>query len=128
MNLKDEIKRIILFGTNGKSVNLEIEGGELNQPFEGVIPNLWRRYRVTKSDWVRREIEGYMSTFPVLLQRLEVKKEAIAVKVGKFNIAELTDLSVDVALKEIESLSLTKGRGKYCKVDFEGDKIKAQVS
>jgi excinuclease ABC subunit A len=109
VNLKDEIKRIILFGTNGKSVNLEIEGGELNQPFEGVIPNLWRRYRETKSDWVRREIEGYMSTFPCpSCNGLRLKKEAIAVKVGKFNIAELTDLSVDVALKEIESLSLTQ--------------------
>lgn len=117
MNLKDEIKKAILFGSQEKKIKIEIDGNVVEQVFEGVIPNLWRRYKETKSDYVKREIESYMSTFPCLsCNGMRLKKESLSVKVGKFNIVEFTDLSVDMALKEIESLKLNREEENIAKL------------
>ena len=110
--LPDEIKRAVLFGTNGQKININIEKEDsaykFSHAFEGVIPNLWRRYRETKSDYVRQEIESYMSSFPCPeCKGLRLKKEALSVKVGDFNIAEFSDFSVDLAFEKIENLKLS---------------------
>ena len=68
---------------------------EVKKPFEGVMPNLERRYKETESDWAREEISRYMSETPCAAcggQRL--KPEALAVKIAGFDIGEATALSV----------------------------------
>lgn len=109
--LPDEVKRAILFGTNGQKISINIEKEDstykFNHVFEGVIPNLWRRYRETKSDYVRQEIESYMSSFPCPeCKGLRIKREALSVKIGDFNIAEICEHPVDAILEKIENLKL----------------------
>jgi len=111
--LPDETKNMVLNGTGGKKININIEKEDakynFNHVFEGVIPNLWRRYRETKSDYVRQEIEGYMSSFPCPeCGGLRLKKEALSVKVSGLNIAQFTELSVDAAVGNMERLELSR--------------------
>jgi excinuclease ABC subunit A len=119
--LPEVIRQTILSGTNGKKININIEKEDakynFNHAFEGVIPNLWRRYRETKSDYVRQEIESYMSSFSCPQcagQRL--KREALSVKIADINIAQLTDLSVDLALNKMETLILSKQQEAVAKL------------
>lgn len=128
--LGDNIKKIILYGMNNKAISVRVDDGdkELNYSinFEGVIPNLWRRYRETKSDYVKNDIESYMSSFPCNeCKGLRLKKEALSVKIGKYNIAQFCDLSVDMALKELDSLEFTKQEYEIAKLILK--EVKARL-
>ncbi len=74
--------------------------------FEGVIPNLERRYRETESDYVRSEIERYMSshTCPIC-QGKRLKPESLAVAISGKNIIEVTSMSVTEALEWVQTIS-----------------------
>lgn len=75
--------------------------------FEGVIPNLTRRYRETQSEAVREELEKYMTTMVCpLCQGARLKKEVLSVTVGGLSIAEFCRLSVSKALDFLGGLSL----------------------
>ncbi len=77
-------------------------------PFEGIIPNLERRYR-EGAEWAKEEIETCMSNFdcPVCKGK-RLKKEVLGVTVGGVNIIELTDMSVTDCLRFFEELKLTE--------------------
>ncbi len=83
--------------------------GRFEEFFEGVIPELMRRYRQTKSQAVRQEIEDYM-TFSLCprCNGARLKPESLAIKIGLKNIAELTAVSVKNALKYFENLQLSE--------------------
>ena len=69
--------------------------GQFMTRYEGIVNNLMRRYRETTSDGVKYEIERYMVSVPCkTCSGKRLKKEALAVTVGGFNIAELSDMSV----------------------------------
>ena len=69
--------------------------GQFMTKYEGIVNNLMRRYRETTSDGVKYEIERYMVSVPCkTCGGKRLKKEALAVTVGGFNIAELSDMSV----------------------------------
>ena len=111
-NLSAEALDAILYGTKGEALQLHYERAEgygtIKREFEGIIPNLERRYRETQSPAMRAEIEACMSETPCPDcggQRL--KKTALAVTVGGINIAELTALSVQKAAAFLEGLALT---------------------
>lgn len=77
--------------------------------FEGVIPNLERRYRNTNSDRMRDRIDDYMIENPCpKCKGARLRDEILAVKVNNLNISEVTDLSVDKAIKFFDNLKLTK--------------------
>lgn len=102
----------ILYGTKGEMLQLRYEKadgyGVIKREFEGIIPNLERRYRETQSPAMRAEIEACMSETPCPTcggQRL--KKTALAVTVGEMNITDLTNLSVQKAAEFLEQLILT---------------------
>lgn len=110
-DLSKEAVQAILYGTKGEPLQLHYEKNEgygvIKREFEGIIPNLERRYRETQSPAMRADIEDCMSEIPCpdcMGRRL--KKSALAVTVGGMNIADFTELSVVNALKFIESLSL----------------------
>ncbi len=112
-DLPDEVVEAIMYGTNGVKLKLhrstEYGGGVYYQPFEGIIPNMERRYRDTNSEFSKEEIEQCMteSLCPECHgQRL--KKESLAVTVGGKNISELCNFSVSDCLKFIQSLELTE--------------------
>ena len=111
-DLSKEAVQAILYGTKGEPLQLHYEKNEgygvIKREFEGIIPNLERRYRETQSPAMRADIEDCMSEIPCpdcMGRRL--KKSALAVTVGGMNIADFTELSVVNALKFIESLSLS---------------------
>ncbi len=101
----DEADRaMVLMGSGRQAIRFQYDDGlrryAVNKPFEGVIPNLERRYKESDSDAVREEIGRFMSETPCaacLGKRL--KPEALAVKVAMHDIAEVTGLSVSKALQ-----------------------------
>lgn len=77
--------------------------------FEGIIPNLQRRYESTSSDYIRDKIEEYMAENPCpTCGGRRLKKEVLSVKINGLNIAEVTDLSVSQALEFFKDLKLTE--------------------
>ena len=77
--------------------------------FEGIIPNLERRYNSTSSDYMRNKIDEYMAESPCpTCKGRRLKDEVLSVKINGLNIAELTDLSIIKALEFFDSLVLTE--------------------
>lgn len=110
-DLPKDALEVILYGTKGEKLKLHYDRangrGTLEQAFEGIIPNIERRYHETQSDAVRKELEGYMATKPCPQcggDRLsEISR---AVTVGGLSIAEFCSLSVTKALDFIQKLKL----------------------
>ncbi len=103
----------ILYGTKGEKLTLHYDQargrGTLQQPFEGIVNNLSRRYRETQSPAVRAELEQCMSEHPCPdCQGRRLRKEVLAVTVGGLNIAQFTELPVTEALRFMENLPLTE--------------------
>ena len=95
--LPEETKQAILYGKKGHI-----------QTFEGVIPNMERRYMETDSEWMREELSKYQATSPCeACQGQRLKPEALAVKVGGKNISEATHSSIANALIWFEGISET---------------------
>jgi len=73
--------------------------------FEGVIPNLERRYRETESDYIRTEIERYMTSYPCpTCQGKRLKPESLGVTIDGKNIIDVTSMSIAEALEWIRSI------------------------
>jgi len=116
-NLTPEQLDIILYGSGSRLVTIRHEtqlGGiyQYDTHFEGVIPNLERRFRETESEYIRYEIERYMTTRPCPAchgQRL--KPESLAVTIGGGNIAQVTAMSIEQAMEWTGLLS-GDGRGR----------------
>ena len=111
-DLPPDVLDVILYGTKGEKLTLHYDQprgqGTLYQPFEGIIPNLERRYRETQSDAVKRELEECMAEQPCPTcggQRL--RKESLAVTVGGISIHEFCLKPVDEALAFLDTLEFT---------------------
>ena len=86
-DLPEAAQRVFLYGSEAEEIRFRFdEGGrvyEVTRPFEGVIPNMERRYRETDSNWVREEFERYQNNRPCgACQGYRLKPEALAVKIG----------------------------------------------
>ena len=97
--LPEAVRAAILHGTDTDKVRFSYNDGlrayEVNKPFEGVIPNLERRYKETESDAAREDIGRFMSATPcAACGGKRLKPEAIAVKVAMEDIGQVTALSV----------------------------------
>ncbi|MGE5508243.1 MAG: excinuclease ABC subunit UvrA [Chitinophagales bacterium] len=110
----EQARRELLYGTGEATVrfwyeNRRGEGHVLQRPFEGVIPELNRRYRETSSEWARSEIEKFMSERPCAqCGGARLKRESLAVTVGGLNIHQFTRQSVGEALTFLDQLDLTE--------------------
>jgi excinuclease ABC subunit A len=98
-DLSDALRSAILYGSKGKPVTMTFDDGlrtyETNKPYEGVIPNMDRRWRETESDWVREELGKYHNTAPCeSCNGHRLKPEALAVKIGSLHIAEVSEMSI----------------------------------
>jgi len=108
--LSDEARQILLYGNGGERVTVTYEARsgathDFQTTFEGVIPNLERRYRETGSESIRTEIERYMATRPCpVCNGMRLRPESLAVTVAGRNIIETTRLSVTEALEWYRSL------------------------
>ncbi len=112
-NLPKDIYNMLLYGNGGEKINMEYStrtfNGSYESSWEGIIPNLERRYRETTSDYTKSEIERYMNVSPCsTCHGKRLKKEALAVTVGGKNIAELTDMPINELKQFVASLQLTQ--------------------
>ena len=90
---------MILYGSGDEAIRMAYDDGlrayEVKKPFEGVIPNLERRYKETESDWAREEIGRFMGETPcAACGGKRLKPEALAVKIAGSDIGDATALSV----------------------------------
>ncbi len=109
--LTDEQRNAVLYGTGDIKIklkrNAEWGGGTYYAAFEGVVNNLERRYKETKSDWARSEIEGYMNECNCPdCKGARLRPESLAVTVGGKSIKELCDLSIVEELEHFSNISL----------------------
>ncbi|MER8422652.1 MULTISPECIES: excinuclease ABC subunit UvrA [unclassified Mesorhizobium] len=98
-DLSEEAKQAILHGTGEREIAFQYDDGlrsyKTTKTFEGVIPNLERRWKETESAWMREEIERFMSATPCPACRgYRLKPEALAVKIAGKHIGEVTELSI----------------------------------
>ncbi|MCU0609599.1 MAG: excinuclease ABC subunit UvrA [Chitinispirillaceae bacterium] len=117
--IPDRQKKILLFGSGSEKIRMKWEAqsregrGEFVRPFEGVVPNLLRRYKESSSEDIRRWIEGYMSRRDCpSCSGTRLKKESLAVLVGGKNIAALSLMSIDGAQRFLDNLTFTERQAK----------------
>ena len=112
-DLSDEIVDILLYGTKGEKIEIERTNeygtGKYKTEFEGIINNLERRFRETQSNWIKEEIESYMSAIPCdQCHGRRLSPESLSVTVGGINISEFCDKSITEALEFVNNLQLTE--------------------
>jgi len=106
---KDKMK-IILYGSNGASLNMVLTGrndrkSTYRAPFEGVIPNLERRYNETNSDYIRDRIAEFMKETPCqVCHGKRLKPESLAVTILGKNIIDVTEMSINTTLQWAKDL------------------------
>ncbi|MGD0967690.1 MAG: excinuclease ABC subunit UvrA [Candidatus Aquilonibacter sp.] len=111
-NLSDDVLDVILYGTEKEQdfafTSRSGKTWEYRSSFEGVINNLQRRYSETSSDYVKEDIEKYMSasTCPSC-KGARLKPEALAVTIGDKNIDAVTRMSIENAEAFFRTLTLT---------------------
>ncbi|MFH1426279.1 MAG: excinuclease ABC subunit UvrA [Candidatus Kerfeldbacteria bacterium] len=111
---QDELN-IVLYGTGDEEYDVnasENYSGKVQQfmaTYEGVIPNLERRYRETESEYIRTEIERYMRVFDCpTCEGKRLKPAALAVTVNDHNISQVTSFTIEQAEQFFKELKLTK--------------------
>lgn len=112
-DLSKEHLNLLLYGTNGEKIKVDYtkEGirATYNHAYEGEINSLKRRYRESNSDFIKGEIEQYMShAHCPKCKGARLKKEALAVTVGDKNIYEFTVMSIKDELDFINSLEFSE--------------------
>ena len=112
-DLPEQARHAILYGTGNDRLHIayqrEFGAGTFDAPFEGIIPNLERRYKETQSDGVKQELESYMSSVACpACGGKRLKPESLAVTVGGLSIAALSDLTVRKAQAFLQGLELNE--------------------
>ncbi|GLQ23121.1 UvrABC system protein A [Algimonas ampicilliniresistens] len=107
--LNSKSQDVVLYGTKGKRIQFSYKDGrrryETKKPFEGVLPNLERRYRETESTWVREELGKYMSDSPCeTCDGKRLKPEALSVKIAGMDISGPGEMSIAHSLEHFEGL------------------------
>jgi len=103
-DLPKKVRDVILFGSGGESIAMRYDDGirqyQTTKPFEGVIPNLDRRWKETDSSWVREELERFQHESKCeTCGGARLKPEALAVKIAGLNISQTTEFSIGEAVK-----------------------------
>ncbi|MBB2970827.1 excinuclease ABC subunit UvrA [Mesorhizobium sp. RMAD-H1] len=117
-DLPEAAQSAILHGTGTKEITFAYDDGlrsyKTTKTFEGVIPNLERRWKETDSAWSREEIERFMSSTPCpACNGYRLKPEARAVKIGGLHIGQVTEMSIrkaDAWFRDIDATFNEKQR------------------
>ncbi|MEJ2036637.1 MAG: excinuclease ABC subunit A, partial [Maritimibacter sp.] len=116
-DLPENVQQVFLYGSGEEEIKFRFdEGGrvyEVTRPFEGVIPNMERRYRETDSNWIREEFERYQNNRPCgACGGFRLREEALAVKIGpaegkaedRLHVGHVVQMSIREALQWIEKV------------------------
>ena len=130
-DLPAELQEKLMHGSEDTCVfsyeNLRGEVKEFATPFEGILPMVKRRYSEASSDMMRDQFGQFMAIKPcTTCHGTRLKHEALAIKIGGLNIAELTDLSVKDLLVFFDNLKLTEKQQLIGKQIFK--EIRARLS
>jgi len=112
-DLPKEAQMAILYGTGDSPLSFDLRSqrviGEYNAPFEGVIPNLQRRYKETTSTGIRMWIEQFMSMRPCSeCSGSRLRKESLSIKINGFSISDISRMTVRQCYNFFENLKLSK--------------------
>ena len=120
--LKDyprEALDMLFYGTNGEKLNVKTQNGEFAGRFEGIIPNLYRRHE-NGGDWIKGEIEKYMVIKTCTkCGGKRLNEQALAVKIDKKSIIDVTDMNVVQIREWIGSLKLGEKDAKISQSIFK---------
>ena len=110
--LSDDAKFVVLYGTGNEQIKFEYKDGKRSykttKSFEGVIPNLDRRYRETDSTWMREELSKYMSDARCeTCEGKRLRAEALSVRVADMDISIPGELSIKDAYERFDRLRTT---------------------
>src|SRR6056297_2953597 len=125
-DLSREQLNLVLYGSKDKTYNIEYDGeklsGEFTTNFEGIIPNLERRYWQTESEYIRKEIGKYMREFKCpACKGKRLKPEILGVKIDGLSIYDIS--SRDITKIKKFFLNLEKGK----KLNAKNKKISSQI-
>ncbi|MBS0472776.1 MAG: excinuclease ABC subunit UvrA [Proteobacteria bacterium] len=98
-DLPKKARDVVLYGSGEDEIKFIYDDGlrryETKKPFEGVVPNLQRRFKETDSAWVREELERFQDTSPCeVCKGYRLKPEALAVKIGGRHISQVCEQSI----------------------------------
>lgn len=101
-NIDPKIQKVFLYGSGEEAIKFRYDDGgrvyEIERSFEGVIPNMERRYRETDSNWVREEFERYQNNRPCgHCHGYRLREEALAVKIAGLHIGQVVEKSIKEA-------------------------------
>ncbi|SEO51734.1 Excinuclease ABC subunit A [Salinihabitans flavidus] len=116
-DLPAHVQQVFLYGSGEEEIPFRYdEGGRVYQvtrSFEGVIPNMERRYRETDSNWIREEFERYQNNRPCgACGGYRLREEALAVKIAGHHIGHVVAFSIREALAWIEAVPEHLGKQK----------------
>ena len=111
-DLPPHVQQVMLYGTGEDEIRFRYdEGGrvyEVSRSFEGVVPNMERRYRETDSSWIREEFERYRNNRPCgACNGYRLRPEARAVKISGLHIGEITAMSISEVLEWVREVPKT---------------------
>ncbi len=106
-DLPKHVQQVFLYGSGDEEIPFRYdEGGRVYQVtrvFEGVIPNMERRYRETDSNWIREEFERYQNNRPCgTCAGFRLREEALAVRIAGLHIGQVVEMSIREAFRWIE--------------------------
>ncbi len=107
-DLPERARQVILYGSGNVCVPMVYSRFMSDKPFEGVIPNMERRFLETDSSWVREEFAKYQSAAPCeFCGGKRLKPEALAVKIGGLDIMDASEMSIKKALTWFSGIEAT---------------------
>lgn len=121
-DLPAHVHQVFLYGSGDEEIQFRYdEGGRIYQVsrvFEGVIPNMERRYRETDSNWIREEFERYQNNRPCgTCGGYRLREEALAVKIADLHVGQVVEMSIKQAFDWCETVpaSLTKQKNEIAR-------------
>ena len=122
-DLPEKVQQLFLYGSGEEEIKFRFdEGGrvyEVTRTFEGVIPNMERRYRETDSNWIREEFERYQNNRNCgACGGHRLRPEALAVKIARLHVGEVVQMSIKEAYAWIDTVpaKLTKQKNEIAKL------------
>ena len=113
--LPEQHRNVVLHGSNGEEIRFTYERddrkvqAQFSSTYEGVVPNLERRYKQTESNYIRGWIESFMNVRPCPeCNGARLRKEALAVRIGDLGIHGVTSMSIRTAAKFFEDIKFTQ--------------------
>ncbi|MGR3599003.1 MAG: excinuclease ABC subunit UvrA [Heliomarina sp.] len=116
-DLPEKVQNVFLYGSGKEEIQFRYdEGGrvyQVSRVFEGVIPNMERRYRETDSNWVREEFERYQNNRPCgTCHGYRLRPEALAVKIADLHVGQVVEMSIREALDWVTQAPDSLGKQK----------------